>query len=163
MTDYVPLTLRPLTLAEARRYIAEHHRHNAPPIGHRFSIGVEDQDGCLRGVAVVGHPVARHQDDGRTAEIVRLATDGTKNAPSMLYAACIRAAKAMGYRSIITYTLASEPGTSLRASAWVQDGTVDASPNGWSNRPTNAPNQPGLWGQKMVPHEAKVRWRRSLA
>lgn len=162
MTDYVPIRVRPLTLAEARRYIAENHRHNAPPVGHRFSIGAEDDEGTLRGVAVVGHPVARHQDDGRTAEVVRLASDGTPNVPSLLYGACIRAAAAMGYDSIITYTLATEPGTSLRASGWERDGEVEASPNGWSNRQTNAPNKPSLWGEKMVPHEPKVRWRRTL-
>lgn len=36
----------------------------------------------------------------------------------MLYAAAWRAAQAMGYRKIITYTLDTENGASLRAAGW---------------------------------------------
>ena len=111
----------PLTLAQARRYVAEHHRHNEPPIGHRFSIGLE-RDGRLIGVVIAGRPIARMADDGRTLELIRLTTEGDRNACSRLYSAACRAAFAMGYRQVITYTLEDEPGTSLRASGFTEDG-----------------------------------------
>lgn len=62
------LSIRPLTLREANAYVALHHRHNKPVVGHRFSIGVSDSVGALHGVAIVGHPVARRLDDGLTVE-----------------------------------------------------------------------------------------------
>ena len=111
------LELRPIDLNGARQFVGENHRHNKPPNGHKFSIACYDGD-RLCGVARVGRPVARLLDDGLTVEITRNCTDGTYNAGSMLYGACCRAAKALGYKKIITYTLESEPGTSLRASGW---------------------------------------------
>ena len=86
-------------------------------VGHKFSIGLSDGDKIV-GVAIVGRPVARHLDDGWTLEVNRLCTDGTRNACSMLYAAAWRAARAMGYKRIVTYILESENGASLRASGW---------------------------------------------
>ena len=112
------LTIVPLSLAEANSFVEEHHRHHKKVVGHKFSIGVTDGSGNLRGVAIVGRPVARHRDDGRTLEVTRLATDGCANAPSALYSAAWRAGRAMGYSRIGTYTLVSEPGTSLRAAGW---------------------------------------------
>ena len=111
------LHIGPVSLSEARGFVAEHHRHNNPPPGHKFSIGCYDGD-RLCGVAMVGRPVSRMLDDGLTVEITRNCTDGTYNACSMLYSACVRAARALGYRKIITYTLETEPGTSLKASGW---------------------------------------------
>src|SRR5437870_1633786 len=107
----------PITLRAACAFVAAHHRHHPPPRGHKFSLAVDD-GGHLAGVAIVGRPVARALDDGFTLEVLRVCTLGTKNACSMLYGAARRIAKEMGYRRIVTYTLASEPGTSLRASGW---------------------------------------------
>jgi hypothetical protein len=98
--------------------VAMWHRHNAPPVGHKYSVGLADEAGVLRGVAIVGRPVARSFDDGSTLEVTRLATDGTPNAGSMLYAACWRAAAALGYRRLVTYTQADESGASLRAAGY---------------------------------------------
>lgn len=81
-----------------------------------------DDNNELRGVAIVGRPVSRFLDNGLTAEVTRLCTDGCKNACSFLYAACGRIAKHMGYDRIITYILAAEKGTSLKASSWTCDG-----------------------------------------
>jgi hypothetical protein len=92
--------------------------HHQPPVGHKFSIGVVDEEDVLRGVAIVGRPVARSYDDGMTLEVNRTATDGTPNANSALYGAAWRATKALGYRRLITYTQAGESGASLRAAAW---------------------------------------------
>ncbi len=111
------LSLVPVSLKDANAFVAAHHRHHKPVTGHKFSIGCE-QDGRLVGVAIVGRPVSRYLDDGLTLEVNRLCSTGKKNVCSMLYAAAARAAKAIGYRKIITYTLDSEPGTSLRAAGW---------------------------------------------
>jgi hypothetical protein len=112
------LTIVPCTLAEANEHVAAFHRHHPPARGCLFCIGVADDDGTLRGVAIIGRPVARALQDGFTAEVTRVATDGCPNAPSALYAASWRAARAMGYLRLGTYTLATEPGTSLRAAGW---------------------------------------------
>lgn len=112
------LHLRPLTFRRACQFVKDLHRHNKPPTGHKFSIGVVDDDGILRGVASAGRPIARGFDDGLTLEVNRTCTDGCANANSMLYGAVWRAAKAMGYVRCITYTQHGESGASLRAAGW---------------------------------------------
>ena len=90
------LTVKPMSLADANRFVAEHHRHHKPVRGHKFSLGCM-ANGRLAGVAIVGRPVSRYLDDGLTLEVNRLCTDGTKNACSFLYGAAARAAKVLGY------------------------------------------------------------------
>lgn len=111
------LEICPMTLKEANAYVEQHHRHHQPVVGHKFSIGCSDGEKIV-GVAIVGRPVSRHLDDGWTMEVTRLCTDGTRNACSMLYAAAWRAARAMGYKRLVTYILDTENGTSLRAAGW---------------------------------------------
>ena len=111
------LTLCPITFRDACVFVKEHHRHHKPPQGHKGSVAVED-DGRLCGVAMVGRPVSRHLDDNCTAEVIRLCTDGTRNACSKLYAAAATLAKGFGCKRIITYIRKDEPGTSLKASGW---------------------------------------------
>lgn len=111
------LSLCPVSLDEANHFVMLHHRHHEPVAGHKFSVGAM-QGGVLVGVVIVGRPVSRHLQDGWTLEVNRLATDGTKNACSLLYGAAWRVAKSLGYRRIITYTLPSEGGASLRAAGW---------------------------------------------
>lgn len=113
--------IRPLSLKEANAFVATLHRHNKPTSGHKYSLGCY-KNGVLVGVAIVGRPLARMLDDGQTLEVLRVCTDGTKNANSKLYGACVRVAKEMGYRTIYTYTLKSESGSSLRAAGWTEDG-----------------------------------------
>lgn len=112
------LHLVPVSFADACGFVEMWHRHHQPPVGHKFSIGVADEGAVLRGVAIIGRPVARMFDDGSTLEVNRTATDGTPNANSMLYGAAWRAAKALGYRRLVTYTQAGESGGSLRAAGW---------------------------------------------
>lgn len=107
----------PITLRQASAFVAAHHRHNKPPRGWKFGVGLRVGEELV-GVATAGRPVARHFDDGATLEVNRTCTNGAKNANSMLYGAVWRAARAMGYRRCITYTQADEPGTSLRAAGW---------------------------------------------
>ena len=107
----------PLSLKEANAFIKKLHRHHTEVQGHKFSIGCE-VDGVLVGVCVVGRPVSRYMDDGKTLEVTRLCTDGTRNACSFLYGRAARIAKDMGYIKIITYILETENGSSLKASNW---------------------------------------------
>lgn len=108
----------PVSFAEACEFVTAWHRTHQAPRGHKFSLGVATDDGVLRGVAIVGRPVARHLDNRRTLEVTRTATDGTPNANSALYGAAWRVAKGLGYERLITYTQVVEPGTSLRAAGW---------------------------------------------
>lgn len=111
------LRIVPCDFAEACAFIRAHHRHHIPPVGHRAALAVADGD-RVRGVAVLGRPVARRLDDGWTLEVTRVATDGARNASSKLYGAAWRLAQALGYRRLVTYTLRSESGSSLRAVGW---------------------------------------------
>lgn len=108
----------PSTLHEANAFVKEHHRHHPRVRGCRFALAVFDELGTLRGVAIVGRPKSRMLQDRTTVEVTRVATDGCPNACSALYAACARAARAMGFLRIVTYLLDHETGTSLRAAGW---------------------------------------------
>jgi hypothetical protein len=118
------LKILPCSRAQAKSFIDRLHRHHRPPLGGIFQIAVVDEDGLVRGVAMIGRPVARNSDDGLTAEVNRVATDGCPNACSALYGAAWRIAKGMGYRRILTYTLPEEGGASLRGAGWREDGQV---------------------------------------
>lgn len=152
----------PLSLADARRYVADHHRHNAPPRGHKFSIGLR-RDGELVGVVIASRPVARGADDGRTIEIIRLTTEGDRNACSRLYASACRAAAAMGYRRAITYTLADEPGASLRASGFTADGETAGGEWTPAAGVWRTAEHPTLFDPPKNPTGPKTRWVRALA
>jgi hypothetical protein len=144
------LVIVPLALAEANEFVRRHHRHHPPVVGHKFSLGVADESGEVRGAAIVGRPVARHLDDGWTLEITRVATSGERNAPSALYGACRRAAFALGYRRLVTYTLQSEPGTSLRAAGWKVVGEV-------KGRSWHTPSRPRV-DKTDAQRQHKLRW-----
>ena len=111
------LSILPIRLRAASAYIERNHRHHKPPVGCLFCLSVSDGERIV-GVAVIGRPVARMADDGLTAEVTRLCTDGTRNASSCLLGAAWRACRAMGYRQLITYTLPEEGGASLRGAGW---------------------------------------------
>ena len=149
------LQIVPCTLAEANEFVWRLHRHKPEKLpGHAFSLGVATADGQLRGVAIVGNPSAPALQDGMLAEIRRCCTDGTRNACSMLYGAARKAARAMGRRPVITYTLATENGASLRAAGFHIDKHDAGGPaHLWHNRP----------GRKCLPTDSdmiggKVRW-----
>ena len=146
------MRIAPITFREASSYINQNHRHHSATVGCKFCICVIDDDGVfMHGVAVCGRPVSRRLDDGYTLEINRVCTDGTRNACSMLYGACCRIAKEMGYRKVITYTLLSEDGASLKASNFICEGTAGGTH--W----TGTRNK----GQS-IPAELKKRWVKIL-
>lgn len=113
----IKLEIVPLTITEAKQYIAEYHRHHKPPVGAHFAIGCSDGKKIV-GVATVGRPVARTLQDGWTVEVTRLCTNGVPHVASKLYAACWRIVREMGYKKLITYILNTEKGTSLKAAGW---------------------------------------------
>jgi hypothetical protein len=116
-------------------------------------LGVIDDEGTIHGAVIVGRPVAREVDQDGVAEVVRLVTDGTKNAPSILYAAAARACREMGFEKIQTYILESEPGTSLIAAGWHLEGLT-------KGRDWNTPSRGGRrTDQPMVD---KQRWAKNL-
>ena len=156
------MRLIPITQAEAKKFIWKHHRHNSPSLIAIFCVGIES-DAALVGVAMAGIPKARMLMDGFTLEVTRVATmEGVKNANSMLYGACARAAAALGYRRLVTYTLPTESGISLRASGWTQDpvlagGNVD----NWTKR--HSRHARDLFGNTHIPDGPKIRWWRQVS
>lgn len=141
------LQLAPIKFKDAAEFVRVHHRHHTPSKGHKFSIAAMF-DGELVGVAVIGRPVSRERDDGRTLEVTRLCTIGTKNACSFLYGAAARASFAMGYARLGTYTLKREPGTSLVAAGWKVIAEV-------KGRSWNCPSRPRT---DKHPTEDKLLW-----
>jgi hypothetical protein len=140
----------PVELKEANNIVASWHRHHKPFQGHRFSIGCVDDNGVIHGVAIVGRPVARLAGKPRDVlEVTRVATDGTANACSILYGSAARAAKALGYLKIQTYTLPSESGASLRAAGWICEGEAGGSPWTHKGRPDRKADMQGV---------KKLRW-----
>lgn len=137
------IQLLPISFEDACTFVRAHHRHHDAPQGHKFSVACTDGQE-VRGVVMVGRPVSRHQDDGLTLEVTRCCTDGTPNACSLLYGAAWRAARALGYQRLITYTLAVEGGSSLRAAGWRVIG--ESKGGEWSRAGRTRPQvrQPGL-------------------
>lgn len=157
------LELVPITRDEAQAFVARHHRtHAKRPAGWRFGVGLA-LDGAVVGVAMVSNPKARMLNDGWTAEVSRvcvielppvLGRDGRQHAAgavAMLYAACWRAARALGFRRLITYTLPSEGGASLRGAGWTSVG--EAGGGSWSRR-----ERPRV---DAHPTQRKLRWERA--
>lgn len=147
----------PLELKQANEFISQLHRHHDAVYRDKFRIGAM-LNGELVGVVQVGRPVSRMLDDGKTVEVVRLCTNGTKDVCSFLYSRAARIAKEMGYEKIITYILESESGTSLKASGWHQEAVTSG--GSWSRpsrpRSTTAPTVPKKRFAKMLKRSDKI-------
>jgi len=140
----------PISLKQANEYVTDKHRHHKAVRGCKFCIGLTVAE-QLVGVAICGRPVSRYYDNGTTLEINRLCTNGYKNACSMLYGACVRIAKEMGYKKVITYILESETGASLKASNFICEGIAGGKIWTGSRNRDNG-----------VPKEMKQRWVKHL-
>ncbi len=137
-----------MNLTDACYWVNQHHRHHPAPQGGLFSVGLA-RDEEVVGVAIIGRPVDRWNDDDWTAEVTRVAViEGVKNGCSMLYGACWRACRALGYKRLITYTLDMEPGTSLLAAGWKVVGEV-------KGRSWNVPSRPRI---DKHPLQDKLKW-----
>ncbi|WP_219844613.1 XF1762 family protein [Microbacterium sp. MYb72] len=150
-TDRPALKVGPIGLKEANAFVIDHHRHHKASRGHKFSVSVVDEAQRIRGVGIAGRPVSRVLDREGYLEVVRVCTDGTRNACSMIYGALRRAGIALGYEphKIITYTLATESGASLRAAGWHEDGLAGG--GSWDT--------PSRRREDQAPTEQKRRWR----
>lgn len=144
----------PVKQKQAHKFVNMHHRHHKAPIGSVFQIGLEEEKRLI-GVIIVGRPVSRYLDDGKTLEIIRnCVIDNKKNACSMLMGAACRAAKALGYNKIITYTLCIETGRSLHGAGFIPEEKIKGSL--W-NRPSRERTQKSLFQEYD-----KIRWVRIL-
>lgn len=144
----------PIELKRANEFVDNLHRHHKPVHRDKFRIGCKADDGHLCGVIQCGRPVNRNLDDGKTIEVVRCCTDGTRNACSFLHSRMAQIARIMGYERIITYILESESGTSLRASGWEYEAlTAGGSWNCLSRpRETESPQcRKQRWVKRLVP------------
>lgn len=145
----------PASVEKANEYVANFHRQHHPAPRAKFAIACIDSTGLVHGVALVGNPLARAYDDGVSAEVLRCCTDGTPNAPSILYAAAWKACRGMGVRSLYTYTLGeqfAETGGSLRAVGWRATEGAGGAPWNHATRSTKT----GV--DRMPPGIKKVRW-----
>lgn len=147
-TYAVRLRIVPCSVRQACDYVSAFHRHHQAPPSTRYAVAVADENGYIRGVALIGRPVARLLDNGWTLEVNRVATDGCPNACSSLYGAARRLAGVLGYSRLITYIREDEPGTSLRAAGWESEGPIRA-------RSWNMPNRPRTDKTEIVRRE---RW-----
>jgi hypothetical protein len=138
------LYLVPVSQRDAKAFCAMWHRHHAPPRGMKFCVGAAAES-VLRAIAIAGRPVSRWCDDGQTIEVTRVASDGYRNSCSMLYGACARAAFALGYTQVITYTQEGESGASLRAAGYRVIAKRKPRP-GWNmpSRPREAKGTEGI-------------------
>lgn len=139
--------IQPCSLAFANKYVTVYHRHHKAVRGCKFCLALQVGNETI-GVAICGRPVSRYLDNGLTLEINRLCTNGAKNACSMLYGACVRVAKEMGYHKVITYILESENGASLKASNFKCEGIAGGVQ--WTGKRSGRDNG--------VPKEMKTRW-----
>lgn len=140
----------PISLKQANEYVTAYHRHHKAVRGCKFCIALKNENEIV-GVAICGRPVSRHYDNGTTLEINRLCTNGYKNACSRLYGACVRIAKEMGYKKVITYILKSENGASLKASNFICEG--ESGGKIWTGSRCR---------DNGVPKEMKQRWVKYL-
>jgi len=144
----------PLSLKEANDFVTKYHRHNKKTVGHKFSIGAIHQDDLV-GVAIIGRPVSRHLDEKFTVEVLRVCVkdDSPRNTCSFLYGRCWRIWQAMGGKKILTYTLAIESGSSMKAVGWEKVHTTKPVKigKGWTNRGNGRVWQP-------VNSQLKFRW-----
>jgi hypothetical protein len=145
------LIITPITFRQACAFVLANHRHHKPPQGHKFSVGLSAES-QLVGVAIVGRPVSRMLDDGFTLEVTRLCTDGTKNACSKLYAVAGKVGRVLGYHQMITYTLNTEKGISLKAAGWICLGLAGG--GSWDT--------PSRRRQDQAPTQPKLKYTRSL-
>jgi len=156
-------TLKPISLKDANKFVHDNHRHHGVVVGYKFALSIEEDD-KLKGVAICSRPVSRKLDDGLTLEVSRLCVVDLPNGCSMLYSACARTAKEMGYNKIITYILESETGTSLKASGWICE-AEKVGGTSWNSSGTmqRTNSKTDLFGTTVkYPNELKSRWVKML-
>lgn len=153
VADVMSLYAIPLTPSKASNVVARLHRHHGPiPSGYGPICIAAVDERRICGAVIIGRPINRNSDDGQTLEVLRLATDGTFNASSFLLGAAAKTARSMGAARLITYTLETETGASLRGAGWVQE--AENIESWWT--------APAANGRSVKPRDhydiRKVRW-----
>ena len=145
---------KPMSQRQAKEWVTTHYNNNKTPHGDIFRVAAE-HDCKIVGVAMVGRPVSRVLQDRGGAEVLRmcLIEGAPKNTASFLYGRCIRAAKALGYTALYTYSLEFEEAASIRAASFVEDGKVKG--RSWASKGRPRTDQPF---QRLD----KVRWMKPL-
>lgn len=83
-----------ISVAEAEAFLKAHERHYKAPVESICAIAVTE-GATLHGAAILG------RRDNETAELAHIYVDGASQGYSLLYGACWRALKALGYKSVI--------------------------------------------------------------
>lgn len=110
------LSIVPISIRDAKRFVRQHHRHNPAVVGARIAIGLEF-DGKLVGVGMLGNPKSRIlAEDRLCAEAVRVCTsaEAPKGAESKLNARLKRIWQLCGGVRYVTYNREDESGASMR-------------------------------------------------
>jgi hypothetical protein len=122
------LVLQPYPIRRAMEFNRDVHRRRQKIQGGLWAVAVK-RSGAVVGVAIVGRPCRALDEECSVLVVTRVAClpgdaspSGHKGCCSMLYGACSRAARAMGAAALFTYTDLDEPGTSLKAAGWADDG-----------------------------------------
>ena len=151
------LAIVPITLREANDFVENFHRHNGRTSrdGGKFAIGLEYAE-VVVGVSIVGNPLSATLMDGFTAEVLRVCVieNAPKGSCSKLYAACWRVWREMGGRKLITYTLQTESGASLRGAGWTIAAKTKPVKEGWNKN--DHLNARRTWTPVMG--QSKLRW-----
>lgn len=135
------LVTRPITVrrATALGWVAETHRRLPRVQGAMWGVSLRDADADMEllGVVLVGWP--SQEQTRETCEHLRVlrtaVREGVPNGCSMLLGAAWRAARAMGALRMDTHTHLDEPGTSLVAAGWVEDGLTSGGEHSRPGRP----------------------------
>ena len=124
----------PLTLKEANAFVIEHHRHSKQCRCHRFSLGAVYKDELV-GAAIIGRAINRYLDNRFTAEILRncVLEKAPKGTCSFLYSRAMKVWQSQGGKKILTYTLETEPGSSLKAVNFNAAAKTGFFKGGWQN------------------------------
>ena len=116
------INIKPVSIKNANEFIKTYHRHHRPTSRNsgRWALAAYDNENELIGVAIASNPVSATYMDGITLEVTRLCVkeNAQKGTASFLLSKCCRIRKEMGGSRIITYTLESESGSSLKGAGW---------------------------------------------
>lgn len=156
------LAIQPISRKEAQAFVNRHHRHNRASVGDRLRLCAMNGPDMVA-VCIAGRPEARPNPQYSVLEVTRLCVRDDlmlpalkANAASQLYSEVARRAKKMeGVERVITYTLVSEEGTSLKAIGWTPLYVTTERPKGW-----DCPSRPR--DSSRTPNEAKVVWETRL-
>ena len=152
------LEIRDIEQRPAFEFIDRFHRHNVAPAGWKFGGGIYNGPDLVA-VVTVGRPGSAALQAQGCIEITRVCVNPglpkgiVWNACSMAYGwACREVKKRLPQRRIITYTLLTEEGTSLKAAGFSR--TFLSKGGSW--------DRPGRPRTDKAPTERKWRWERIL-